>query len=340
MLLLSAVALCIAGVEAMSDLLVYEGSSGPGRGKHIVLLAGDEEYRSEEALPQLARILAFRHGFKCTVLFPLDGAGNIDPNARSNEPGLEALDSADLCIMLLRFREWPDSQMAHFAKFYLSGKPIIALRTSTHAFDYPNDSQSKFRRFGWQSSEWTGGFGKQVLGETWVSHWGAHGKQATKAVIPKAAKAHPILQGVHEIFVTTDVYEASPPADAEVLVRGQVLNGMNPSDHPSTERRKTAKGAEQELNDPMMPVVWIRNPMNEAGKTNRIVVCTMGAATDFQSEALRRLLVNGAYWAVGLEKKIPKSADVDFVGSYHPSPFGFDGFRKGVKPADLTFKFD
>lgn len=340
MLFLSAVAFCVAGAHTMSDLLVYGGRSGPGKGKHIVFLSGDEEYRSEEALPQLARILAFRHGFKCTVLFPLDDAGNIDPNARSNEPGLEALDSADLCIMLLRFRRWPDSQMAHFVKFYLAGKPIIALRTSTHAFDYPQDSQSEFRRFGWQSSEWPGGFGRQVLGETWVSHWGAHGKQATRAVIPKAANAHPILRGVQEIFVTTDVYEASLPVDAEVLVRGQVLNGMNPNDLPSTERKKTAKGAEQELNDPMMPVVWLRHPLNVAGQTNRIVVCTMGAATDFLSEGLRRLLVNSAYWAVGLEKRIPKSAKVDLVGPYHPSPFGFDGFRKGVKPSDLTFKFD
>ena len=73
--------------------VVYEGKDGPGQGKHIVLVAGDEEYRSEEALPQLGKILATRHGFKCTVLFPIGDDGTINPNA-SNIPGLEALESA------------------------------------------------------------------------------------------------------------------------------------------------------------------------------------------------------------------------------------------------------
>ena len=52
--------------------LVYKGESGLGKGKHIVFLAGDHEYRSEETLPALARILAKHHGFKCTVLFSVD----------------------------------------------------------------------------------------------------------------------------------------------------------------------------------------------------------------------------------------------------------------------------
>ena len=58
------------------DWVVYEGKKGPGKGKHIVFLSGDEEYRSEEALPQLAKILAVQHGFKCTVLFPINKAGD------------------------------------------------------------------------------------------------------------------------------------------------------------------------------------------------------------------------------------------------------------------------
>jgi hypothetical protein len=52
--------------------VVYDGFDGPGNGKHVVLVSGDEEYRSEEGLPQLGKILAKRHGFKCTVLFAVD----------------------------------------------------------------------------------------------------------------------------------------------------------------------------------------------------------------------------------------------------------------------------
>src|SRR5688572_18282071 len=112
------------------DWVVYEGGKGPGQGKHLVFLSGDEEYRSEEAMPQLAKILSTRHGFKCTVLFSINKAGEIDANVRNNQPGLEGLGSADACFVFLRFREWPDDQMKHFVDYYLAGKPIIALRTS------------------------------------------------------------------------------------------------------------------------------------------------------------------------------------------------------------------
>src|SRR5246127_1105708 len=84
--------------------VVYQGNEGPGKGKHIVLVSGDEEYRSEEALPQLAKILASRHGFKCTVVFAIDPKdGTINPNVPNNIPGLEALDTADLMIIFTRF---------------------------------------------------------------------------------------------------------------------------------------------------------------------------------------------------------------------------------------------
>src|SRR6266700_2099788 len=96
----------LAGALSARDWVVYEGKAGPGKGKHIVFVSGDEEYRSEEGLPMLARILAVRHGFKCTVLFPINpDDGTIDPNNQTNVVGLKALDSADLCVMALRFRE-------------------------------------------------------------------------------------------------------------------------------------------------------------------------------------------------------------------------------------------
>ncbi len=315
--------------------VVYEGLKGPGHGKSIVFLTGDEEYRSEEGLPQLAKILALRHGFKCTVVFSLNSKGEIDPNTKDNEPGIEALDKADLCVMLLRYRCWPDDQMKHFVDYYLAGKPIIALRTSTHAFDYPADSTSPYGKFGCHSKEWPGGFGKQVLGETWVSHWGDHGHQATRGVSGGADETG-IMRGVSDVFGLTDVYEASPPADSTILLRGEVLSEMKPTDPPATNRKKTSQGIEQAVNEPMMPIAWLRNPTNETGKVNKIMTCTMGAATDFENEGLRRLIVNSVYWAVGLKRQNSKSANVDLVGAYHPLPFGFDGFKKGLTPSALA----
>lgn len=304
-----------------SDTFVCEGTHGPGVGKHIVFLSGDEEYRSEEGLPQLAKILAEGHGFKCTVLFAINTTnGTIDPETRTNLPGAEALDSADAIVMLLRFREWPDAQMKHFVDAYLAGKPIIALRTSTHAFSYPAKSESPYAKFSHDSKVWPGGFGKQVLGETWAGHHGAHTKEATRGIIEQASKDDPILRGVEDIFCTTDVYTANPPHDVKILVRGEVVAGISPTDPP-------VAGAK---NDPMQPIAWARLYRNEASATNRIFCTTMGAATDLRNEGLRRLIVNAVYWGVGLD--VPKKADVDIVGKFEPRMYGFGGYAKGMKP--------
>lgn len=322
-------------LAAMAVLAIQDlNLTMPGSGKHIVLLAGDEEYRSEEGLPQLARILSRHHGFRCTVVFSLNASGEIDPNVQDHQPGIAALESADVVIMLLRFRRWPDSQMRYFAEYFRAGKPIIALRTSTHAFAYPLSSPSDYRHYDWQSASWPGGFGKQVLGETWVSHWGNHGSQATRGVAEPSARSNALLNGVAGVFGTTDVYEAAPPADATILLRGEVVAGMGASDPPASGKKKTASGNEQEINSPMMPIAWSRLVKNDSGRTNRVLTVTMGAATDFLNEGLRRLIVNGVFWSLGRE--VPPSADVALVGEYQPSSFGFGGHRRGLKPSDLA----
>ncbi len=312
------------------DWVVYEGKDGPGKGKHIVFLSGDEEYRSEEGLPMMARILAERHGFKCTVLFAINKTdGTISPTTLDNIPGLEALDSADLCFMLLRFRHLPDAQMKHFVDYVNSGKPIIALRTSTHAFNYGGNSQSPYAKYSFQNKKWPGGFGQQVLGDTWINHHGSHGKESTHGVINEAFKDHPILRGVTDLWGPTDVYAIIHlPKDAQVLVWGQVLSGMQPTDPPVAGKK----------NDPMMPLVWLREYTGEKGKTSQIVTTTMGASLDLENEGLRRLLVNACYWAVGLADKIPAKSSVDYVGEYQPTNFGFGKFKPGLKPADLELK--
>src|SRR5687767_12947094 len=176
-------ALCTGtAVAADPQSVVYDGFDGPGKGKHIVLVSGDEEYRSEEALPQLAKILATHHGFKCTVLFAIDPkTGLVNPMQKDNIPGLEALSTADLMIIFTRFRDLPDEQMKHIVDYVESGRPIIGVRTATHAFQIPRGKT--FSRFGFDNREWDGGFGRQVLGETWLNHHGKHGTQSTRGIV-------------------------------------------------------------------------------------------------------------------------------------------------------------
>jgi type 1 glutamine amidotransferase len=303
--------------------VVYEGSDGPGKGKHVVLVSGDEEYRSEEAMPQLANILARRHGFKCTVLFALGKDGTIDPNCNDNIPGLEALRSADLMIIATRFRNLPDDQMKEIVDYVESGRPLMGMRTATHAFNLKSKTYAKYS---WNSKAWDGGFGRRVLGDTWVNHHGQHGKESTRGIIAPGARDHPILRGINDgdIWGPTDVYEVHVPADCMRLVLGQVLAGMKPSDEPVSGKK----------NQPMMPVAWCKTYVTEQGKKARVFATTMGAATDLESEGLRRLLVNAAYWSVNLEDKIPAKTDVALVGEYHPTPFGFGGYKKGTHPED------
>src|ERR1700742_773500 len=116
------IAVCGGRTRADDSWVVYKGGEGPGKDTRIVLVSGDEEYRSEEALPQLAKILANRHGIRCTVLFAIGKDGTIDPNRNDNIPGLEALDRADLMIIATRFRNLPDDQMKHVIDYVESGR--------------------------------------------------------------------------------------------------------------------------------------------------------------------------------------------------------------------------
>ena len=316
-------------IRADDPWVVYEGADGPGKGKHIVLISGDEEYRSEEGLPQLGKILAKHHGFKCTVLFAIDPKdGTINPDKNDNIPGLKALKNADLMIIATRWRNLPDEQMKPIVEYVKSGRPIIGMRTATHAFRLKSKTYAKYSFEG--NKEWSGGFGRHILGETWVNHWGGHGSQSTRGILAKGAEDHPILRGIKDgdIWGPTDVYEAYPPADCKPLVLGQVLKGMK-VDSPPLEGKK---------NDPMMPVAWTKTYKSESGKTGRVFTTTMGASQDLLSEGLRRLLVNAAYWAVGMEDRIADKANVEIVGEYKPLPFKFGGYKKGIKPADLAWK--
>lgn len=315
-----------------ADHVVYAGGEGAGKGKHVVFLSGDEEYRSEESLPMLGQILSKHHGFKSTVCFSLNEAGEIDPKAGGSLSHPEALDSADAIVMLLRFRYWDDATMKRFQAALERGVPVIALRTSTHAFNPPKESA--WGKWAWNDE--AGGWGKKVLGETWVSHWGKHKFEATRSVVEAGSESSVLLRGVGEIFGDSDVYEAHPPEDVKVLLRGQVVAGMTPESGAAEQTKKTVKGVEQAVNEPMMPIAWTRDFKNEAGTVNRIFCTTMGAATDLVDEDLRRLVVNGVFWGLGLA--VPDKANVSLVGVYEPSKYGFDGFKKGVRPEVYEMK--
>lgn len=309
--------------------LQFEGDKGPGLGKHIVLVAGDDEYRSEESMPMLGKILAHRFGFKTTVLFPIDPAtGDVVPNYQNNIPGLENLETADLMIMLIRFRELPDDQAKYIEDFLKAGKPIIGLRTSTHAFAYQINKNSPFAKWDWMSKSegWERGFGQRIFGETWVNHHGVHGKEGTRALIDGVNQMndHPILRGVEDIWGPSDVYGIKHlPSEASVLVYGQSTAGMTAEAPLIWEKA-------------VMPIAWTKAYQLEGGKQGMAFASTMGASLDFESEDLRRLIINASFWLLNLSESITSDMNVDYVGEYQPTMFGFDNFRKGMRVEDFN----
>lgn len=327
--------------SANPQWVTYAGGRGAGAGKHIVLISGDEEYRSEEALPQLARILSERHGFRCTVLFAQDPArpGLIQPNYTRNIPGLDALKRADLMVLFTRFRDLPDEQMEHFERYLLAGKPVVAIRTATHAFEI-RDTSSRWRPwsngYNRAGAPWDGGFGRLVLGERWYTHHGHHKHQSTRGLIAPGAADHPLTRGLADgdIWGPTDVYgvRLPLPGDARPIVLGQVIDragaydendrlyGMRPTDTGVAARNPAAKN-NYHPNDPLMPIAWTKSYQLPQGRRGQSFTSTIGSSTDMLSVGVRRLLVNAVYHLLDLE--VPAAATVDLVGDYQPSAYGF-----------------
>jgi len=315
------------------DVVIYEGGQGPGAGQHVVLISGDEEYRSEEALPQLGKILATHHGFHCTVLFAMDDVRSIiHPNVINNIPGLDALTDADLMIIFTRLRALPADQMRFIDDYLRSGRPVIGLRTATHAFNFPADDGWAHYGNGYEGSEkaWTDGFGRLVLGEKWIRHHGQHKHQSTRGVIASASNDHPIVRGLEhsQVWGPTDVYgvRLPLPGDSQPIVLGEVVNraGVFDEDDPFYGMKPTDRVPDAELNSPMMPIAWTKTYKIPNGEPGRAFCSTLGASTDLVAEGTRRLIVNAVYWCLAMEDRIPASgSNVPIVGPYRPTAYQF-----------------
>ena len=307
---------------ASAQPVVYEGTDGLGQGKHIVFIASDHEYRSEETLPALARILAKHHGFRCTVVFGVNERGQIQPGA-SNVPGIEHLKTADLMVIFTRFQHWPAEQMQHFVDYLDRAGPIVGLRTATHGFQGLQPPYEKYNN-GYRGEDYRDGFGRQVLGEKWAGHYGGNHRQSTRLDIVPEQRQHPILRGVKSMWAQCGGYQAKPLAPSQVLAMAQPLRGMQP-DSPANETM------------PPVPGAWTRSYQNSEGHKGRVFTSTYGASNDILSEGYRRMLINACIWAVGLEDRIRADLHVDFVGPYQPT-WGRGGGRRapGTKPADLA----
>jgi type 1 glutamine amidotransferase len=253
---------------------------------HVVFVTGDDEYRSEATMPMIAGILETRHNMKCTVCYAIDEkTGQKNPKYQKNIEGLEALKTADLAVFFMRFRQLPDDQLKMILDYVNSGRPIVGLRTSTHAFRYPDGPHTK----------WNDDFGISVFGQKWIRHHGH--KSSTNVYV--AVKDHPITRGVDpEFHCRSWLYHVVPlHGDCRSLLIGSALKDRNPG---------------KDIFGIPSPVAWTKSY-----KGARVFYTSLGHPMDLDKESVRRLLINGIYWALGKEDKIPaKGTDVGISGNY------------------------
>jgi type 1 glutamine amidotransferase len=276
-------------------------------------------------MPMLAKILSTRHGFDCTVLFNVNEKGEVDPTMpvypekgkefkHHHIPGLEHLESADLVIFFCRLLTLPKEEQEQIVKYIDSGKPIIVIRTGNHSFLHALPYKINGKQVDWSD----------IVGGTFMNHHGNWHADSTRGVIVQELKDHPILTGVTDIWGTSDVYRTYKqgghlPEGCTALVWGQPLLGRKHDDAPNPKLEP-------------LPVAWFKTWQTSQGKTARVFQSTMGSGDDFESAGLRRLIINAAYWCMGMEGAISPTSSVEYVDRYKPLASGFNYQELGVVP--------
>lgn len=232
--------------------------------KKIAFLIGEPEYSSQLTMPRISEELRKRHAYQVTLCL-----SNIIPDephfALSEFTHLDVLADADLMVVYTRFRVLPDYQMEMIKAFLDSGRPVVGLRTATHAFYFPSNSK-------WHS--WNDGFGRDVFGTPWISHHGH--SSSTDVSLIATSKNHPILQGV----------------DIHFRLRSWLYNVL-PLSKPC-EQLLWGKPLEPEGKIHENPVAW-----TTAHNQGRVFFTTLGHPDDFDVPSFRSLLINGIRWAIG-----------------------------------------
>ena len=291
---------------------------------HIVFVTGDEEYRSEESMPMLAKLLKKELDCTISICYSLDSLGYIDPNNTQHIAGLAALEKADMMVLFTRFRALPDEEAKYILDFAESGKPMVGFRTSTHAFNYPDDS-TRLHLF----EEWP----VKVFGQKWITHHGhfedGQGRLTDVQLLPNKSK-HPILNGVQPFQAYSWLYHVTGG-------KHQLYGDSAPLLMGTSLRSKHQEAGRLDQFPLSNPVAWTKSYTGTSGKASRVFFTTLGHPYDFKELAMRKLALNGLFWALGIEEQIPKDGvQADLIGTYTPNNSGFgQKFKPKMRPVVL-----
>jgi len=230
----------------------------------VVFISAENEYKANETLPEFAHELQIKYGLYCEVL---QGSTDMTGKESNYIYGMEELTNADLAVLYVRRRAFQAGQMKYFCDYLDRGKPLVALRTASHAFDTRGKCPDGH-------VEWPK-FDPDVLGGNYNGHYGSG--PITTVTVTAGAEGHPILAGV-ELPFTSDgsLYKTSPLSNSTKLL----LLGTIPDQQPE-------------------PLAW-----TNTYKSSRIFYTSLGHPDDFNNPQFRRLLINAVFWA--MNKPVPK----------------------------------
>lgn len=239
-----------------------------GDRRSIVMMIGEDEYKTNETLPEFAKTELEPAGFRVTIV-------HSSTDDMNRFPGIEkALADADLLLVSVRRRTPPQAELDAVRAHIAAGKAVVGIRTASHAFSLRGNMAPAAGNASWLD------FDPRVLGGHYVGHHGA-GPKTVVSIAPGAA-THPILANL----------------DITQLVGNGSLYRVMPLE-PST----TPLLAGTVPGHPTEPVAWVNSPRVGG---SRVFYTTFGHIDDFQNLEFRKLLLHGICWT--LENAPPKIA--------------------------------
>ncbi|GEM_PF-941772 len=266
----------------------------------VVVIGEDHFYGAIDSLWELAQALQTHYGFRTTVL---------QATSRTSIPGLQALDDADIAIFFIRRRVLSKASLAHVRDYLAAGKPLVAFRTTSHAFatmkqafavsadttGHKADKKAEQAQAASDRDPWPL-FDRQVLGGFYQGYYLGE----TLTSIPDQQQNHPILKGVGGPHQSRETLYINLPlaATAKVLMMGKAVDGTG------DDKRYRLQTDKEHIDQ---PVAWTNE--YHGGK---IFYTSMGnGQAAFKQPWFRRMVINAIYW--GLEKTAPDVPDQAYV---------------------------
>ena len=262
----------------------------------VVFITGDDEYKSREIMLPFAKQLEQDYGFK--IIYLKDEAiGAHRREAATVLEGAERIKEADLMVLFVRFRKWESKSYNLFMDHFNAGKPVLGIRTTTHAF--------------WEDKEWA----PKYLG----GHYKTHPHKEIVCQVNPEHKTHPMVRGVSRKFAETEgPYVSTPLTEGAVPI--MLSYGWKRWGKPLLWPGRKKHDGNDSFESPTAPVVWTFN--QDVARRGMITLLSSRSNSHLKPYS-RKLFFNSVFWALGLE--VPKngvlSAGADLVVEKEKTPY-------------------